>query len=227
MTFRVQNFVQEVSSRGLARQNRFQVEISQVDFWPGGDSRILTLLCQSASLPGATIAVKKQTLFGPEYVRPGNINYGDTLQLSFLCDKDMWVRTVFDLWMHRVINTAEFTVNFKDQYARDIIIKQLDESENTTYAVKLIDAFPVQMGAMALNQSALDRFHILPVTFSYRYWETDKITNSEVFEPLVDGPKEGLKRWGPVVPDNRPKPSTEDSDIYGLNPIYERAGEPQ
>lgn len=227
MTFRVQNFVQEVSSRGLARQNRFQVEISQVDFWPGGDSRILTLLCQSASLPGATIAVKKQTLFGPEYVRPGNINYGDTLQLSFLCDNDMWVRTVFDLWMHRVINTAEFTVNFKDQYARDIIIKQLDESENTTYAVKLVDAFPVQMGAMALNQSALDRFHILPVTFSYRYWETDKITNSEVFEPLVDGPKESLKRWGPVVPDNRPKPSTEDSDIYGLNPIYERAGEPQ
>lgn len=225
MTFRVQNFVEEVSARGLARQNRFQVEITNVDFSPGGDSGTLTLLCQSASLPGATLALKKQSLFGPDYVRPASINYGDTLQMSFLCDKEMWVRNIFDLWIHRAVNMGSFTVAYKQDYVRDIIITQLDESESATYSIKLVDAFPIQIGAMALNQSALDRFHLLPVTFSYRYWETDKISNSEVYDSQVEGSNFETKKWGPKVPDNRP-PNSGFSDPVDPSNIGEFGSAP-
>ena len=186
----ISKFVAEVTKRGLARQNRFEVIIPNLF----GDERLISLLCQSASLPGATVAVKKQMLFGPAYVRPASINYGDTISLSFLCDKDMSVRRAFDAWMHRVVNPSSFTVNYKDEYARNITIHQLDEKENYTYSIVLIDAFPVQLGALALNQSAMDRFHILPVTFSYRVWETYDITNTDIFQADIRGPQEVLKK---------------------------------
>ena len=190
--FSVSEFVQTVSAQGLARQNRFQVEISNVDFLPGANDRNITLLCQSASLPGATIVVKKQTLFGPAYIRPGTINYGETLNMTFLVDKNMTIKNIFDRWMHYAVQVSSFTVAYRQNYARDIIIKQLDEAENVTYEVRLIDAFPVSIGALALNQSALDRFHQLPITFAYRYWETLYIPNSENYDPFVQEPRQKL-----------------------------------
>lgn len=198
--FSVERFRTEVGSKGFARQNRFVVQLHNVDFSFELSEQNLILLCQSASIPGVTVAVKKQTLFGPDYIRPASINYGDTLSMTFLCDKDMKVKRLFDMWVHQAVNMSSFTVNYKYRYARDITISQIDEKEEITYSVKLIDAFPVQLGALSLNQSALDRFHMLPVTFAYRYWETNQITNSEIYEPFVQGPIEKTKPWGPKVP---------------------------
>jgi hypothetical protein len=90
----------------------------------------------------------------------------------------MQTKKIFDSWIHTVVNKSTFTVNYKSSYVRDVVINQLDERENITYSVKLVDAFPVQIGNLALNQSALDRFHILPVTLNYRFWETNYIDNS-------------------------------------------------
>lgn len=193
-TFSVTEFQQTIAKTGLARQNRFQVLIPNTV-----NDKLLSLLCQSSNMPGATLQVKRQTLFGPSFIRPGSINYGESVSMSFLCDKEMDVRKIFDGWIHSIINPSSFTVNYKDEYARDITINQLDEAENVTYSLKLIDAFPVSIGSLSTNQAALDRFHILPVTFSYRYWETVDISNSENFDPIVDGPKEKLKTTQPKV----------------------------
>jgi hypothetical protein len=185
----ISNFLAQVTKLGLARQNRFEVQIPNLF----GDERLISLFCQSATLPGASLALKKQTLFGPAYIRPASINYGESITLSFLCDKDMLVRKAFDKWIHSIVNPSSFTVNYKDEYARTITINQLDEKENYTYTIQLIDAFPTVIGALSLNQAALDRFHILPVTFSYRVWETGDITNTDIFQSTIVGPEELLK----------------------------------
>lgn len=200
----IQNFLSEIGKRGLARPNRFEVRISNVDFLPGDVSRILPLLCQSAALPGATILTRTQNLFGPIYVRPTSINYGDTLSMNFLVDKDMLVKNLFDTWIHNVVNMSSFTVNYKDAYARDILISQLDESERATYSVTLVDAFPISMGALSLNQGSNDTFHILPVTFSYRYWSSDVIQQDKSETSIINGPQEKLKEWGPKLTPSRP-----------------------
>jgi hypothetical protein len=105
----------------------------------------------------------------------------------------MLVRKAFDNWIHSIVNPSSFTVNYKDEYARTITIYQLDEKENYTYSIQLIDAFPTVIGALSLNQAALDRFHILPVTFSYRVWETGDIRNTDIFQSTIVGPEELLK----------------------------------
>lgn len=206
MTFKISNFQAVVANRGLARQNRFQVTIPSAI-----DESLLKLFCQSASLPGATVQVKKQNLFGPAYIRPANINYGEQISLSFLCDKSMDVRRAFDDWIHQVINKSSFTVAYKSAYARDILIHQLNEKEEVTYGIKLVEAFPVSIGALALNQSALDRFHILPVTLAYRYWEYhDSDFNSATFTPGQSPNEFSLREWNKRPP---PKPLNGDEQI--------------
>lgn len=222
-TFSVTEFQQTIAKKGLARQNRFQVLIPNMI-----NGKLISLLCQGGSLPGATIVVKKQTIFGPNYIRPGTINYGETIQFSFLCDKDMEVKKMFDDWMHTVINPSSFTVNYKDEYSRDIIVYQLDEGENITYSVRLVDAFPVNMGSLSLNQAALDRFHMLPMTFTYRYWETENISNSLTYNlepPLIQKstqpqiPRPFIKNDPAVIGSNTPGALIEGGNFSSNLPV--------
>ena len=97
MTFSISEFQAKVADKGLARQNRFQVIIPN-----SGDLELFTLYCQAASLPGASVQVKKQNLFGPAYIRPANINYGEQLTLSFLIDREMKIKKGFDDWVHQI-----------------------------------------------------------------------------------------------------------------------------
>jgi hypothetical protein len=215
MTFSISQFQAAVANRGLARQNRFQVIIPKMG--SGADGELFILLCQAASLPGATIQVKKQNLFGPAYIRPTNINYGEQLSLSFFCDKDMIVKRGFDEWIHQVINKSSFTVAYQSSYARDVIIHQLDNAEKIVYGIKLVDAFPISMGALSLSQSAVDRFHILPITLAYRYWEYhDSDFNSATFNPATITSQFARTTWN-----SRPRPeSLIDESGMAQNPEF-------
>jgi hypothetical protein len=50
-------------------------------------------------------------------------------------------------------------------------IRQLDEADNVTYAVKLIDAYPVVVNPLQLDSGLANAVHKLNVTFNYRKWE--------------------------------------------------------
>lgn len=217
MTFSISQFQAAVANRGLARQNRFQVIIPNMG--SGSDGELFILLCQSASLPGATIQVKKQNLFGPAYIRPTNINYGEQLSLSFLCDKDMIVKKGFDEWMHQVINKSSFTVAYQSSYARDVLIHQLDNAEKIVYGIKLVGAFPISMGALSLSQSAVDRFHTLPITLAYRYWEYhDSDFNSATFNPATTASQFATRPWNSrpaPVPTISEQEQGQISDFFG------------
>jgi hypothetical protein len=216
MTFSVSQFQAAVANRGLARQNRFQVIIPNMG--SGADGELFILFCQAASLPGATIQVKKQNLFGPTYIRPANINYGEQLSLSFLCDKDMIVKRGFDEWVHQVINKSSFTVAYQSSYARDVIIHQLDNAEKVVYGIKLVGAFPISMGALSLSQSAVDRFHILPITLAYRYWEYhDSDFNSATFNPTTTASQFATRPWNSRP---APTPTTSQQELGQISDFF-------
>lgn len=177
-TFSVEQFLSTVSSKGLARENRFEVILPEQ---LTGDFPV-SLLCESTSLPQMSVVTKQQRLFGPTYNRAATNDYGGAgLQMVFLVDSDMKVKKYFDDWMHRCVAQSEFTAKYLKDYAFDIIINQLNEKNEVTYTIKLIEAFPTASGPMTLSQSAQDTFHRLPVTIAYRYWETDSISNSQTF----------------------------------------------
>ena len=173
-TFNLQQFVQTVSSSGLARENRFEVILPEIV-----TGTPVSLFCESASLPQMTVVTKQQRLFGPTYNRAATVDYGGAgVQMVFYVDTEMKVKKYFDEWMHSCVNSSEFTARYLKEYAHTVDIYQLNEKEERTYHIKLIEAFPTSSGPMTLSQSAQDSFHRLPVTMTYRYWETDDISNS-------------------------------------------------
>jgi len=174
--FSVDQFRQTVFANGLARENRFEVILPEKA--TGG--ALVSLLCESTSLPQMSVVTKQQRLFGPTYNRAATVDYGGAgLQMVFYVDREMKVKKYFDEWAHLCIASSKFTARYLEEYAGTVQIFQLDEKENITYNVSLIEAFPTNIGPMQLAQGSNDTFHRLPVTITYRYWQTADINNSE------------------------------------------------
>jgi hypothetical protein len=178
--FSVDQFRQTVFANGLARENRFEVVMPEVV--TGGFP--VSIMCESTSLPQMSVVTKQQRLFGPTYNRAATVDYGGAgLQMVFYVDREMKVKKYFDAWAHLCVASSKFTARYLKEYAFNLQILQLDEKENITYSVTLVEAFPTNIGPMQLAQGSNDTFHRLPVTITYRYWQTADINNSEPVYP--------------------------------------------
>jgi hypothetical protein len=183
--FSLSDFVSSIRSDSLARTNRFEVLLPSK---PGSraKSNLVSLMCEQAQLPALTIATRSQKIFGPTRTRPVSSEYGGSAQFVFHVDRDMRIKEYFDDWVHTVISPTNFTVNYQRDYASSIFVRQLDEQDNITYEIELIEAFPVAIGQMDLNHLSSNQTHRLPVNFSYRYWvDTSKGYNSSTAKALT------------------------------------------
>jgi hypothetical protein len=173
--FNLDSFSAEILGKsGLARNNRFEVIIALP---PGINSsrynqRLISLYVEQTSIPLLNIAVKSQKIFGPSYQRPFASEYGgEGISLNFHVDRSMSVRNFFEDWMHIIVNRNNYTIGYQEEYATTINIRQLDEQDNVTYEVELLEAFPRNMNLMDLNHGASNQTHRLNVLFAYRYWQ--------------------------------------------------------
>ena len=193
MTSPLERFISQVNNLGLAKTNSFNVEIFTppcIQDVPGTRAMpsLLTLFCQSASFPATNIGVRDLKITGPTYKRPYSIDYGgEGIQLTFLVDRKMNIKSYFDLWMNKIINPFEFTAYYDEKatkYTTDIFIRQVTETSTTelddvvrlqsvndedeTYFVKLLDAFPRNISLIELDTTAQNSVHKLTVNFAYR-----------------------------------------------------------
>ena len=90
--FNISNFQTQIRTRGVAKPNRFEVllpvpsALTAVLDYP----QLITLFCESASLPVRNINVKQQRIQGPAYQRPMNVDYGgDNITMSFIVDREI------------------------------------------------------------------------------------------------------------------------------------------
>ena len=207
----LENFISQIRTSGVARPNRFSVEIyspecmikSKLD---GGSEipQLINLYCQTASFPGQNIGVKDLRITGPTYKRPVNIDYGgEGITLTFLVDGKFNVKSFFDVWMHKIIDPYQFHVNYDSEdtaYTTSIVINQINEVEfpvargtgfrQTTletrpYQIILENAFPRNIGMMELDQSSQSTAHKMSVTFAYRKLiQGSPITKSVTYSPI-------------------------------------------
>ena len=89
----LEQFITLVKTKGLARQERFFVQISDLD-------RDLTLLCDEATLPGKNIAVRTLRINGMDEYRASTVDYGgNSITLSFIIDTEWTARQAMEEWM--------------------------------------------------------------------------------------------------------------------------------
>ena len=157
-------------SGDLARTSRFDVEIPlPLTLVPYIKSaRRLNYRCEVANLPGRTFATTDQKTYGPVEKHPYLTTYND-IDLTFIVDDDMQQRLLFDGWLNYINPTYNYNMRYKENYATTLTINQYNVSNEKTYAVSLMDAYPVSMNQLDLDWNG-DGYHKLTVTFAYTYW---------------------------------------------------------
>jgi hypothetical protein len=158
-------------SGDLARNNRFDVEIPiPLTLIPYVKSaRNLTYRCETANLPGRSLATMEQKTYGPVEKHPYLSTYND-IDLTFIVDGDMQEKILFDAWLNYINPTYNYNMRYKENYATTLTINQYDVSNEKTYSVSLFDAYPVSINQLDLDWNG-EGYHKLTVTFAYTYWK--------------------------------------------------------
>jgi len=184
----LEKFISEIRKTGVARPNKFSVEILTPECMrnnqtPSIDSKLpelINLYCQTASIPGQNIGVRDLRITGPTYKRPVNIDYGgEGITFTFLMDGKLNIKSFFDVWMQKIIDPFQFQASYdygKATYTTTILINQIfneisgkdGSGESQPYQILLENAFPRNIGMMELDQSSQSTAHKMSVTFAYR-----------------------------------------------------------
>lgn len=168
--FSVSDFRSTVLAKGLARTNRFEIKIiPPVSLRQG--SEFISLMAEQASFPLLNIQTKAFKIFGPAYQKPITSDYGgEGTSIVFHIDREMKVKRFFNDWIHTIVDKDRYTVGWLNDYKGSVIIRQLDEQDQVTHEVELIDAFPRNVNILDLNHTSTNQTHRLNVMFAYRYW---------------------------------------------------------
>lgn len=172
---------------GVAQQNRFQViftppsqsllnlnETTAVGALRSettagsliADPRDISLLCESASLPGRQITSIDYTSNKITTKIPYSI-LNEDVTLNFILTNDYYMKTMMDDWQSAVYDSDIYRVGYKKDFTTDVIIQQLDKDNKPVYGVKLEDAFPVTVSSIVLDNTAENTAQKLSVTLSY------------------------------------------------------------
>lgn len=133
----------------------------------------LSIVCDSASMPGISYQTSAIQDIGPEKVYPYATSFED-LELSFFCSESMRERVFFDAWFESISLITETNFpkfSFRDDYVTTITIDKLNRRDERAYGLKLIDAYPITMASQELSYvpQANDAFK-LSITFNYSRW---------------------------------------------------------
>jgi hypothetical protein len=157
---------------GLSKTNRFKVLIilpPPIASRSGISGEELSLVCETAELPGKTLQTAEAKVYGPTYKIPYQKQFQD-ISLTFLCSVGGIERSFFNGWIEYIMPESTNNIRFREGpegYQTTIQISHLTESDSTIRTVVLRDAFPIGYASQQLNWGD-DGFQKLTVQFAYR-----------------------------------------------------------
>lgn len=167
-------FISKVKSTGLAKTNRYRVSIATPIVMANlmDTGRLITLFCESTTLPGQVIATAEQRIDGETrefYYR----RFYSNISMSFYIDNNFEVKRFFDIWMNSILSTQNKIVSYyKDYIAPTIIIDVLPvESDIATYSMTLYEAYPSNVYPIKLSADSRE-VAMIGVNFTYKYYIT-------------------------------------------------------
>jgi hypothetical protein len=172
----LQSFIENINGiGGLVKTNRFKVFIRIPRALGTNYVEQLSLLCETAELPGKTLQTADVKVYGPTYKVPYQKQFQD-ISLTFLCSNRGTERNIFDSWIDYIMPPQTSNFRYRDNYLTDITINHLSEEiskedydlgGDVIRTVQLIEAFPLGYAAQQLNWGD-DGFQKLTVQFAYR-----------------------------------------------------------
>ena len=183
---------------GFSRPSRYEVILvppagtnsnlfsSQMQEFRGDDTiKQTSLACESISFPGRNIDTTEDTnIYGPVRNIATGFSYA-AITATFRCSRDMREKRYFETWQKLSYNPATWSMQYYEDYVGAVQIFQLDDNDERTYGVELIEAFPKTIEAQQLDYSSTDQINKLNVTFSYRWWKS-LADEANLPQPLQD-----------------------------------------
>ena len=201
--FKLEDFVAEVATRGMAKPNRYEVIITpppcvlnfnttaelsertssgqyttQKSLGPRVPARV-SVFCEQAQLPPTRIITSQNRIFGPPSFHPQQADYGgDNFSLTFALDKWYTVKEFFDTWIDGVVSREGNTAYYQNNYMTTMTVSQLDEEDRTHYTAAFEDVFPIAVNPVQLGADMSNQVSKLVVTFCYRRWRSISMTTT-------------------------------------------------
>jgi hypothetical protein len=181
--FSLDDFKGEVLGNGLAEEDRFEVLMGVPPCLAGGNPWGQSMQSslkrvESTSFPPMTLFVKQRKIFGAASQVPVSLDYGGEsgLSITFLVDRDMNTKKMFDAWMGSIVDLDSQTVAYPASYSTTITLNQLDRTDGVVYQTQITDAYPKIIGPMTLAMTSQGAYHRLTITFAYRKWKCLQVT---------------------------------------------------
>ena len=153
--------------------NRYEVifENAPVSVQDALNSKQVSFMCSSLELPGRTLAKSEQKIYGPLRQIPYTSTFVDTTMTFLLTQQAMVEKRFFDSWQETINDINTFDSSYYDDSVCDVQINVLDEYINDQlYSIKLLEVWPMNVGALNFAYDTKDTPATLTVTFAYRKW---------------------------------------------------------
>ena len=203
------------SDDGYAVPNRFECLIlppisgSNSSFASGSlvcDPRAVSLRCESTTMPGRNLSAMDDTnIYGPTREIVTGITYAGDVEMKFYASSGLEERVFFEEWQKKAFNEETWDVGYHQDYVSEVQIYLLDRQDKRRYGIRLHEAYPKTIGAVGLNQAPSSEIIKIPVTFSFRWWETLDITRQapslkdKIFSTVINTVERNITRNIPRV----------------------------
>lgn len=174
----IEEFTATICRRsGLARPNRFKIDMMCPSVGDISDMRDITLMCESCTLPSRSITTLDYRLLRQSRKIANGYTNTD-VSFTFHLTNDYMMRTIFDRWLNLIIDVNSYRAQYAEGYSTVVDITQLDLNNMPVYSVKLLQAYPISMQAIALDNNQNDSTQKIVVDFTYDDYIINTLTNN-------------------------------------------------
>ena len=188
MDFDVSDFTANISKKGLASANKFEVRV----FIPLTNGNTTTeplsagvvhrheeleLMCDTATIAGKTIQTSPEIQYGLRR----EVAYGaptfDALTLTFYCSEELEEKKILDRWQNKVVKTGgdnpSFNIGYYDDYAKfsKIEVIKLSMSGEVVFKYQYLEVYPKTITSIDLSHGTSSGPVKISATFNYSRWK--------------------------------------------------------
>ena len=170
------------------------------------DARATSMRCESVSMPGRTLATSEDTnIYGPVREIVDCVVYAGDVEMLFQASSDLKERVFFEDWQRRAFSEETWDVRYHAEYESEVQIYLLDKQDQRRYGIRLHEAYPKTIGAIPLNQAPATEIIKIPVSFSFRWWDTLDVNRQapslkeKIFSTVLNTVERNIERNTPSI----------------------------
>ena len=136
----------------------------------GETARRISFRCDSITMPGRNLRTQMNgNIYGPTHEMVQGQTFAD-VEATFYCGSDMAEKYFFEEWQKVSYNPQSYDLNYYKEYVGAVDIFALNEKNERTTGIRLVEAFPKTIGGIPFAHASSNAINKVSVSFAYRYW---------------------------------------------------------